>query len=153
MLPRVANALWFFVRCFGILLLPWLLLQLFQLPTVSIAGFLWLAIPVALFFTSLHWLNAAYPVHPTEISFRDKGITQFFGKQTLYLNYADFSGWAVVERQYEGRILHILLLKGRRRVAEFARPDATTRDRLARLFHEKQIPPSPNLRPSWESGL
>jgi hypothetical protein len=150
LLPRFAKALWFFIRCFGVILLPWLLLQLFQLPTISIAGFLWLVIPVALFFTSLHWLNATYPVHPTEISFRDKGITQFFGKQTWDLNYADFSGWAVVERQFEGRVLHILLLQGRSRVFEFALPDTTTRDRLEQLFHDKQIPPSPDLKPSWE---
>lgn len=151
LLPRLSKALWFFARCFGVILLPWLLLQLFQLPTISIAGFLWLVIPVALFFTSLHWLNATYPVHPTEISFRDKGITQFFGKQTWDLNYADFSGWAVVERQFEAHVLHILLLQGRRRVFEFALPDTTTRERLAQVFHDKQIPHSPDLKPAWES--
>ena len=151
LVPRLAKALWFFVCCFGVILLPWLVLQLFQLPTISIAGFLWLVIPVALFFTSLHWLNAIWPVHTTEISFRDKGVTQFFGKQTRDLNYADFSGWTVVERQFEERILHILLLQGRTRVIAFALPDSSTRNRLVQLLHDKRIPHSPDLKPSWES--
>jgi hypothetical protein len=151
LLPRLAKALWCFARCFGVILLAWLLLQLFQIPTISISGFLWLAIPVTLFFTSLHWLTATYPVHPTEISFRERGITQFFGKQTWDLNYAYFSSWAVVERQFEGRALHILLLQGRSRVFEFALPDTNTCGRLAQIFHDKQIPHSPDLKPSWES--
>ena len=149
-LPRLAKAFWFFVRCFGVILLPWLLLQLFQLPTISTAGFLWLVIPVVLFFTSLHWLNATYPVQPTEISFRDKGITRFFGKQTWDLNYADFSGWALVERQFEGRVLRILLLQGRTRVIAFALPDSSTLDRLVEILHDKRLPQLPDLKPAWE---
>jgi hypothetical protein len=151
LLPRLAKALWFFVRCFGLFLLPWLLLQLFQLPTITATGFLWLCIPITLFFTSLHWLNAAYPVHTTEISCRDNGITQFFGKQTADWNYHQFSGWAVIERQFEGSIIHIMVLKGSRRVLAFALPDTSIRDRLVELFHGKKIPQSPDLKPSWEA--
>ena len=147
---RLAKALWFYVRCFGIILSPWLLLHLFQLPTISVTGFLWLAIPVALFFTSLYWLHATYPVHPTEISFRDNGITQFFGKQTWDINYAEFSGWAVVERQFEGRVLHILLVQGRTRVIVFALPESGTRDRLVQLLQDKKLQQLPDLKPAWE---
>jgi hypothetical protein len=151
LLPRLAKALWFFVRCFGIILLPWLLLHLFQLPTIPASGFLWLSIPVTLFFTSLRWLNATYPARATEVSFRDHGITQLSGKQTRDLNYRDCSGWDVVERQFEERVLHILLLQWRTYVVEVALPDINTRDRLVQIFHDKQIPQSPDLRPSWES--
>ena len=66
-------------------------------------------------------------------------------------NYHDFSGWAVVKRQFEGRVLHILLLKGRTYVREFALPEIDTRDRLIQILHEKQIPQAPGLDPSWES--
>jgi hypothetical protein len=43
LVPRLAKALWFFVRCLGFFILPWLLLQLFQLPTISTGGFLCVA--------------------------------------------------------------------------------------------------------------
>jgi hypothetical protein len=152
MLPRLAKALWFFVRCFGIILIPWLLLHFFQQPTVSAAGFLGLSIPVTLFFTSLHWLNATYPARATKISFRDHGITQLSGKQTRDLNYRDCSGWTVVERQFEGRVLQILLLQRRSYVVEVVLPDTNTRERLVQLFHDKQIPHAPDLKPSWESS-
>jgi hypothetical protein len=133
------------------ILLPWLLLNLFQLPTISVAGFLCLAIPVALFFTSLHWLNSTHPARATRISFRDRGITQLSGKQTRDLNYDECSGWEVVERRFEEHVLHILLLQWRNHVIEVALPDANTRDRLAQIFRDKQIPHSPDLKPSWES--
>jgi len=150
LLPRLFRALWFFVRCLGVMLLPWLLLRLFQIPTAGVAGFLGLAISASLFFTLLYWLYAKYPVHAAEISFREKGVTKFFGKQMWDFNYGDFSGWALVEQRFEDRSLHILLMKCRSRVIEFALPDATTRDRVSRLLHEKGIPPSSDLRPSWE---
>ena len=150
LLPRFVKALWFFVRCFGVILLPWLLLKVFRLPTISVAGFLWLAIPVALFFTSLHWLNATHPARATKISFRDRGITQLSGKQTRDLNYRDCSGWNVVERRFEERVLHILLLQCRIYVIEVALPDANACDGLAEIFRDKQIPHLPDLKPSWE---
>ncbi len=151
LLPRFAKALWFFVRCFGFIILPWLLLNLFQLPTVSVAGFLGLSIPVTLFFTSLHWLNTIHPARATEITFRENGITQLSGKQTRDLNYGDCSCWDVVERPFEQRVLHILLLQWRTYVVEVALPDINTRDRLVKLFHDKRIPQTSNLKPSWES--
>jgi hypothetical protein len=150
-LPRLAKALWFFVLCFGVFFIPWLLLCFFGL-TAEPTFFFSASILGTLLITHLcHWLPTIWPVHSTEISFRDKGITQFFGKQTWDLNYVDFSSWAVVERQFEGRILHILLLQGRSRVFEFALPDSSTRDQLAQLFHDKEIPHSPDLKPSWEA--
>ncbi len=153
LVPRLAKALWFFVRCLGFFILPWLLLQLFQLPTISTGGFLCVAIPVALFFTLLHWLSATYPTRYTKISVFDRGITQLSGKQTRSLSYRDCSGWNVVERQFEGQILRILLLQCRAYVVEVALPDTSTRDRLVQLFHDKQIPQSLDLKPSWESRL
>ena len=158
LLPRLGKAMWFFVRCFGIILLPWLLLSLFRVPTAPTAGYICLAAAVSIFITLIyHWLATIWPVHGTEISFRERGITQFFGKQTMDLNYADCFGWTVAERQFEGRILHILLLqsrtwRGRTHVWEFALPDTNIRDRLMQIFHDKQIPQSPALKPSWESG-
>ena len=148
---RLAKALWFFVRCFGIIILPWFLLRFFRLPTAPAASYLCLATAVTLFFTLLHWLKALWPVHATEISFLDTGITQFFGKQTLDRTYHDISGWAVIERPFEGRVLHILLLKGRTRVTAFALPDTDTRDRLVKIFHDKMIPQSPEISAPWES--
>jgi hypothetical protein len=152
LLPRLAKALWFFVRCFGVFLFPWLLLHLLQLPTISIAGFLWLVIPVTMFFTSLHWLNATHPARATEISFRDHGITQLSGKQTRDVNYHDCSGWNVVERPFNERVLMILLLQWRGYVIEVTLPDTNTRDRLIQLVRDKHIPHAPVLKPSWESG-
>jgi len=151
LLPRLAKALWFFARCVAIILFPWLLMHLLQLPTISVAEFLWLVIPVALFFTSLYWFSAIHPARATEISFRDRGITQLSGKQIRDLNYRDCSGWNMVERQFEERVLLVLLLQWRTYVIEVALPDTNTRNRLVQLFRDKQIPHSPDLKPSWES--
>jgi len=148
--PRFARALWFFGRCFGIIILPWFILFLCGVPTSPAVEYVSLALAVTLFFTSLHWLNAAHPVHATEISFRDNGITQFFGKQTMDHNYGLFSGWAIVERQCEGRVLQILLLRWPYGVRAFALSDTNTRNRLVQIFHDKKIPQVPDLRPSWE---
>jgi hypothetical protein len=152
--PRLAKALWFFVRCMGFFMLPWLLLQVFELPTISTTGFLCVSIPAALFFTSLHWSIAARPARATTISVFDNGITQLSGKQTRALSYRTCTGWAVIERQFEGRTLRILLLqcrnyKGRTCIVEVTLPDTSTRDRLVQLFHDKQIPQLSDLQPSW----
>jgi hypothetical protein len=152
LLPRLFKAFWFFVRCLGVILPPWLLLQLLQIPTAGVAGFLGLVIPASLFFTLLHWLYTKYPVRGAEISFREKGVTKFFGKQTWDFNYGDFSGWALAERRFGNHVLHILLMKCRSRVIEFALPDEITRDQVALLLREKGIPHSSDLRPSWESS-
>jgi hypothetical protein len=151
LLPRLAKALWFSVRCFGVILFLWLLLHLLQLPTISIAEFLWLVIPVTLFFTSLYWLNAIHPARATEVSFRDHGITQLSGKQVRDLNYGDCSGWNVIERRFKERVLLVLLLQWRAYVIEVALPDTNTSNRLAQLFQDKHIPHSPDLKPSWET--
>jgi len=150
LLPRLAKALWFFVRCLGIIFLPWILLRLFQLPTVSVAEFLGLSISVTFFFTLLHWLNATYPARATKITIHPNGITQLSGKQTFTWSYRDFSGWAVVERQFEGYVLHLLLLKRPTYVVTFVPPDTGTRDRFMQLLEDKKIPQLPDLKPSWE---
>ncbi len=148
--PRLAGAFWFCVRCLAIIILPWLVLLLCGVPTAPAVEYLSLGLAVTLFFTSLHWLNAAYPVHASEISLRDNGITQFFGKQTMDWNYDQFSGWAVVEKQFEGRVLLFLLLQSRTGVRTSALPDSNIRDRLVQILHDKKIPQVPALRPSWE---
>jgi hypothetical protein len=151
MLPRIVSALWFFARWFVVFLIPWLLLRLLGVPTAGTTPFLCLVILVALFFTWIfHWLTAIWPVHCTEISFRDNGITQFFGKQTADWNYHHFSGWAMIERQFEGQSILILLLKGRFGITSFAIPDIAIRDQLTRLLHDKSIPHAPDLKPPWE---
>src|ERR1017187_271600 len=128
LLPRLAKALWFFIRCLGIICLPWLLLRFFQLPTASTVGFLCLSIPATCFFTLLYWLYTTYPARPTEISFRERGISLFSGKQFADLSYQGFSGWAVVERQFEGSALHILLLQRRARILAYALPDSRSEE-------------------------
>jgi hypothetical protein len=159
--PRLAKALWFCVRCLAIIIIPWFVLRLCGVPTAPTAAYISLASAATLFFTSLHWLFASHPVHATEISFRSNGITQFFGKQIMDLNYGQVSGWAVVERQFEGRVLLILLLQITRRARPnqiriwdwaFALPDANIRDQVVRIFQDKQVPHLPDLKPSWERG-
>ena len=148
---RLIRALWFFARCFAIFFIPWLLLRLLGVPTAEPAAYLCLAILVTLFITLIyHWLATIWPVHCTEISLRDNGITQFFGKQTADWNYHQFSGWAIIERQYERQSVFILLLQGRSRIISFAVPDTDICDRLARLLHDKSIPHAPDLKPPWE---
>jgi hypothetical protein len=152
---RLARSLWFSVRCFGIIILPWLALRFCGLPTSPTIEYLPLAVVVTFFFTVLHWLYAAYPVHATEISFRDNGFSQFFGKQTHDRNYHRLSGWTVVERTFEGRVLLILLLRSatwklRPYIISVALPDADIRDRVTQILRDKRIPHVPDLMPSWE---
>lgn len=154
LLPRLVKALGFFARCFGIFFVPWLLLWVLGVPTADPVPFLVLTILAALFITWIyHWLATVRPVHCTEISFRDNGITQFFGKQTADWNYHQFSGWAIVERQFEGQAILILLLKGRSRMVSFAIPDVAIGDQLARLLHDKSISHTKELKPPWEDPL
>jgi hypothetical protein len=49
LLPRLFQALWFSTRCIGFFFVPWLLLHLFQVPTISLGGFLGACIPVTFF--------------------------------------------------------------------------------------------------------
>ncbi len=147
---RIGRAFWFFVRCFGIIILPWLVLLVCGLPTSPAVEYLWLAFAATSFFTCLHWLYAAHPAHATEISLREKGISQFFGKQTMHHNYHQFSGWVVVERRFEERVLLILLLQSRHGVRALALPGPNIRDQLVQIFQDKQIPQVRDLRPPWE---
>ncbi len=151
LLPRLVKALWFFVRCFAIFLIPWLLLRLFRVPTAPAVGYVCLAVAGAFLITLFYqWLANVWPVHCTEISFRDNGITQFFGKQTADWNYHQFSGWGIVEKEFEGRTFSILLLQGRSRIVALAIPDTDIRDRLVQILHDKKIPQLPDLKPPWE---
>lgn len=158
---RLAKALWFFVRCLSIIIIPWFVLLLCSVPAAPAAPYISLALAATFFFTSLHWLNAAHPVRTSEISFRANGITQFFGKQIMDHHYGRFSGWAVAEREFKGRVLFILLLQitlrarpNRIRVWDraFALPDANIRDQVVRIFQDKQVPHLPDLKPSWEKS-
>ena len=152
-LPRLMKTLWFMARCFAIFFVPWLLLRLFDVPTAPATAFLCLTGLVSLFITLIYsWMASVWPVHCTEISFRDNGITQFFGKQTADWNYHDFSGWTIIERQFHGQPISILLLQGRSRVVSFAIPDDNVRQQLARLLGDKGIPAAPGLEPPWEAN-
>ncbi|HXI82475.1 MAG TPA: hypothetical protein VNL17_00120 [Verrucomicrobiae bacterium] len=151
LLPRLAKTAWFFARCFGFIILPWLLLHLFQLDTIPAAAFLCLSIPITSFFTWLHWLNVTHPARCNEISFRERGISLFSGKQFGDLSYQSLSGWTVVERQFEGSMLHLLLLRGRTRILALALPDFNTRERVEKLLQGKKVPPLPDLKPPWEA--
>lgn len=151
LLLRFVKALWFFARCFGILFIPWLLLRLFHVPTAPAVGYLCLVVVVASLITLFyHWLATIWPVHCTEISFRDNGITQFFGKQTADWSYRHFSGWAIIDRKFEERVFFILLLQGRYRIFALAVPDTDIRDRLVQILHDKKIPQSTELKAPWE---
>ncbi len=155
LLARFRKLLWFFVRCLGIIFAPWFLLRclgVYGMPKETTAdGYPWLGIVVTFFFTSLYWRSSKYPVGSNEISFRDNGLTYTNGKQFADWGYRDISGWSMIERPFEGHVLHILLLKARADVAAFALPDTNIRDRLVQLLHDKKIPQSPDLMPSWES--
>jgi len=152
-LPRLTRAFWFFTRCFAICFIPWLLLRLLDVPTAQAGLFLCLTILVSLFITLIYnWLLTIWPVHCTEISFRDSGVTQFFGKQTADWNYHRFSGWAIIERQFERQRIFILLLQGPSTIISFAIPDTDICDRLRFLLHDKSIPHAPDLKPPWEEG-
>jgi hypothetical protein len=147
---RLARAFWFCIRCFGIFIIPWFILLVCRVPTSPAAEYVSLALACTLFFTLLHWLLAAHPVHVTEISFRDNGLTQLFAKQTTDQNYDAFSGWEIIDRQYEGHTLPILLLRWRHGVRALALPDTNIRGRLVQILNDKKIPHIPKLRPSWD---
>jgi hypothetical protein len=148
--PRVLSAFWFFLRSFVIILLPWLLLGLLDLPASSTAAYLGVDLVVSCFFTYLHWLNRIWPVHTTEISIRERGITQNFGKQVWDRTYHEITAWRIIERSFENRPLHILLLEAHKRITAIALPDATFRDRMAEMLNAKHIQRSDDLNPPWE---
>lgn len=164
-LYQLGTELWFFVRCFafwvafiivcpGLVLLFWLAppLQFFDFSIRCLAG----ASFLASVFTVLHWLFRINPVPPeTIITFRDRGITSRFPSgQELSWNYRQLCGWALIERQFKGRPLEILLLrleKGRACDEAIALPDATVRDQVLQILMDRQVPQAPDLKPSWEA--
>ncbi len=111
---------------------------------------------LAIFITILHWFYGIGPVSPNaKISFRDRGITnQLPNGQQWDRTYRQLCGWTVIEREFKGRILQILLLrlvKGRARSQAIALPDASVRDQVVQILNDKQVPHAPDLKPSWEA--
>ncbi|MGO8688750.1 MAG: hypothetical protein ACLQLG_03880 [Thermoguttaceae bacterium] len=167
-LYQLRSELWFFVRCYafccafivlpcvGFLLLPWLFsLGPFQLLTISIPPFLAVSV-LAIFITMLHWFYGIGLVRPNaKISFRDRGITnQLPNGQQWDRTYRQLCAWTVIEREFKGRILQILLLrlvKGRVCSQAIALPDAGVRDQVVQILNDKQVPHAPDLKPSWEA--
>ncbi|HLJ11947.1 MAG TPA: hypothetical protein VKU82_12195 [Planctomycetaceae bacterium] len=167
-LYQLRTELWCFVRCFafcrafiivcpGLLLLSWIFtlapFQFFDFSVRCLAG----ASFLASIFTLLHWLDRINPVRPeTIISFRDRGITSRLPSgQEFSWNYRQLCGWAVIERQFRGRPLQILLLrrleKGQACDEAIALPDATIRDQVLQILKDRQVPQAPDLKPSWEA--
>jgi hypothetical protein len=148
---RIGDEMSFFSLCLGFILFPWLVLRLAQLPTCTPPGILGVSLLAGSFFTVLHWLRATHPVRPTRISFRDSGVTQVFcNGQKREWNYHCLCGWAVIERSFEERTLHILLLKDRLRVVSIALPDVGVRDMAVQILSDKRVPQVSNVEPSWE---
>jgi hypothetical protein len=150
---RIGRAVWFFARCTGLLVLPWLALRVLQVPTQSAVAYLSSAGLVSLFFTLVYWAERRRPVHVTKISLRKNGITQHFGKQVLDHSYSDLSGWNIIERQFHERVLHILLVQRKRwrKPSAIALAGGETRDALSRILSEKSVPDA-RLRAPWETG-
>ena len=150
---RLAKSAWFYLRCFCIILLPWLLLQAFQQPTAPAPGFLILATLTSLFFTAIHWMNTTYPAYASKICLRANGVTCLFGRQWVDWNYSHFSGWKILERRFDERKFFILLLQSPSRVNLFAIPDAEIRDQVIQILTDKLIPQNQEIVPPAGQGL
>ncbi|HEV2694404.1 MAG TPA: hypothetical protein VG347_16040 [Verrucomicrobiae bacterium] len=155
LVARLVKASWFAARCLGVFSIPWLLLQAFQLPTLSLVGFLVVCLPVTFFFTVLYWSCAVHPERVTKITVLANGFTVLSGLQTWSHSYLDITGWATVDREFEGRTLHILLLrklnyKGIAYTRSMAMPDGPTRERFVQILCAKKVPELPGLKPEWE---
>lgn len=148
---RLARTSRFFVYCFGFFFVPWLGLKYFFPADSPAVQFLPVLIPATLFFAWLHWLNASNPARRGHISICKNGIHELSGLQTRGLNYSDCIGWTVVERDFEGQVFQILLLKRPKYIYEVALPDVETRDRLIEIFNDKNIPKISDQKPSWET--
>ncbi|MBI3864150.1 MAG: hypothetical protein HY290_19885 [Planctomycetia bacterium] len=167
-LYHLRTELWFFVCCYAVccaflivcggllLLLCIFMFEALPLAAVSVRALVGASI-LAIIFTPLHWLDRIYPVPPeTKISFRDRGITARMPSGQLFnWDYRQFCGWAVVERQFKGHVLQILVLKqlvkGRAYTHEFAFPDASVRDQVLQILNDRHVPQAPDLKPSWEA--
>jgi hypothetical protein len=156
---RLVKELRFLLRCFAVVFCVWLPLGLFllwyyELPAVSywIHSVVVLSV-LTLFVTALHCFYVSMPVRPSsKISFRDNGITELLlNGQDGNWNYRDFSAWNLIDREFQGHVLQILLLKTRRYEISFALPDDGVRDRVTQILAEKQMPHLADLKPSWEA--
>ena len=150
---RLLRMLWFFVRCWSFMLIPWILFLLVlhgyltptrEYPLVSGAG--------AIFFTLLYWAYTTYPIsNRTTISFRDNGITELLcNGQSWDYNYRQLDGWNVIERDFKGRTLHILLLKGLFGIRAIALSDSSVRSRVEQILSDKHVPQVLDIAPPWE---
>ena len=145
------------VPCLALILLPWLFsLGPLQVVTVSIRILIETSV-LAIFITMVHWFHVIHPVPAnSEISFRERGITQRFpSRQVRDWSYRQFSGWTIIEREFKGRILQILVLKRAVKGLEyneaFALPDDSVRDQVAKILNDKQVPQASDVKPSWEA--
>jgi hypothetical protein len=141
---------WFFIRCVAAIFAPWLLMKVFGIEPPPTIGYAVLATVVSLFFTWVHWMSVVWPVHATEITLRDGGITRFFGKQIADWAWADFAGWSIVERSFEDRPLHILLLKHKETLMAMALPDLGARHSVIEVLTAKGIPRMEGVEVPWE---
>jgi len=167
-LYQLRTELWFFVRCFafccafivvpffGFVLLPWLYLAgAIQIVPACISSVIAASV-IAIYITMWHWLTGIFQIRSeTKFSFRDRGITeQLPNGQQCNWNYPQFCGWAVIEREFKGHILKILLLKrlvkDRARDEAFALPDSSVRDQVVKILNDRQVPQAPDLKPPWE---
>jgi hypothetical protein len=158
--PRLRRSLVFFVRCFSIcFLIPALLLVVCLLPIREVISFLWTSVHTAywlasvlatLFITLIYSWYRQFPPETVKL-YEDSLTSRIPNGQSATWRYRDFAGWAIVERQFEGLRLRLLLLKGRNRVIEWGLSDSVTREQLAQLLRDKQIPESDELKPSWEN--
>ena len=148
--PRAAKTLWFSIRCFAIIMTPRLLLHFAGLADGPFWGYFTVALAFTAFLTFLYWYSRANPARITKIVFRTDRLTFFSGKQTANIKYDQFSGWNIVERQFEGHPLFILLLKSPRWLGAHALACAEDRQHVAKILEAQKIPTDPSLRPSWE---
>lgn len=148
--PRILRNVRFFLCCFAIIMVPRLLLHFSGLADPPFWGYLAGALVLAAFLTFMYWYSNAYPARIAEIVFRADHVTFFSGKQTANIKYENYLGWNIVERQFEGRPLLILLLKTNRWVRAHALARPEDRDQVSQILESKKIPADPNLRPSWE---
>lgn len=136
--PRAAWILWFFVKCFGIIIIPWIILRLCGLAG-SPLSYLPLAATVSFLFTVLRWYGAIHPASQKALTFRAHGITLRYGKQFADYYYEDLVGWNIVQRSFDGQTLDVLLLRVRKWEVAFAFPDTETRDRTTQILREKGV--------------
>jgi hypothetical protein len=146
----VGKEAWFFVRCMAVIFAPWWLMKGFGMEPPPTVGYAILATVVSLFFTWVHWMYVIWPVHATEITVRAGGITRFGGKQTWDWSWAAFTGWSMVERLFEDRPLHILLLKHKKILMPMGLPDLKIRDSVIEVLTSKGIPRMEVVEIPWE---